>query len=147
LKSNGIIDQFKKLKKIVNMGAIKNIKIFDKLGTLVSLFKSFKASAKACNNPYNPTILGPRLRCIDAKILRSMTVKKAIENNKGNTIGTNFKKSILKFTKKTHIINFKKNVKTIIKFTFENYAAKILYCTNSLFLNFYKKCQYHNNYL
>ena len=41
------------------------------------LEKSFKASAKGCNTPLNPTLVGP-LRCwAKAKILRSNKVKNA----------------------------------------------------------------------
>lgn len=87
LKSNGITAQFKKLKIIVNKGAIKKIKILDELGIFVSLFNNFTASAIACNNPKRPTILGPLLRCIDAKIFRSNTVKNAIDKTIGNNIG------------------------------------------------------------
>jgi len=60
---------------------------------IVSFNNNFIPSANACNKPKIPTTFGPRLRCIDAKTLRSNTVKKATDNKIGKIIGKNFNKS------------------------------------------------------
>ena len=84
LKSKGIKDHISKLKEKKAIGAQKKRNIFAELGIKVSFPKSLKPSAKACKSPYKPTTLGPLLLCIAPKTLRSKTVKKAMQSNKGN---------------------------------------------------------------
>jgi hypothetical protein len=68
-----------KLKVII--GEIKNKKNVE-LDKYSTSFKSnFKPSAKGCKKPKIPSILGPLLRCILLKTLRSSNVKKAIPNS------------------------------------------------------------------
>ena len=47
----GIIDQPTKLKKKVSIGAKIKLKVFEFVGITDSFIKSFKPSAKGCNNP------------------------------------------------------------------------------------------------
>ena len=97
----------------VKIGAPIEIKVLDVDGIILSLLSNFKASAIACNNPEIPTTLGPLLRCIDANILRSITVKKATDNKIGKIIGKNFIQSLLNKNKINTILSFKLKKKNI----------------------------------
>ena len=79
-----------KLKIKVNIGAIKNITIFELLGKIVSLTNSFSPSANGCNRPKKPITLGPFLLCIIPIIFLSAIVKYATEMSKGTTIARIF---------------------------------------------------------
>lgn len=80
---NGITTQLIKLRNNVKNGAKKNKILWDFKGITISLDSNFNPSANGCKKPHNPTTLGPFRRWIDAIILRSAKVKKAIESNKG----------------------------------------------------------------
>jgi hypothetical protein len=80
---NGITTQLIKAKKNVNIGAHISTLFFVLLGNIISFESSLKPSASACNKPHAPTTFGPRLRCIEAMTLRSETVKKVTDINKG----------------------------------------------------------------
>ena len=84
-----------------NIGEKTKIHIFAACGMTVSLAKSFKASANGCNSPKNPTMFGPRRRCIAAITLRSNKVMKATEMKTGRTTLKVFNKS--KITKENDI--------------------------------------------
>ena len=71
----GKIDQLSKLIKNVSMGAKMKLNVFAFVGITASLTKSFKPSAKGCNNPKKPTEFGPKRCCIAPIIFRSANVK------------------------------------------------------------------------
>lgn len=94
------------------MGATTKTTLFATLGTIVSLAINFKASAIGCKIPHLPTTLGPRLRCIAPKTLRSNNVNKAITKITGtiikkacNTLKFNPKIKLIIFTLILKIIN------------------------------------------
>ena len=127
----------------VNIGANMNIIKLEVEGTTVSLLISLNASANACKLPKRPTTLGPLLRCMDAKTLRSITVKKATDNIIGNIIGTTFNHSILIKLNTNIKIMYLKNNK--INFTI-NSICLFLTHIKTLFLNYVKYDQTNNNY-
>lgn len=95
LLSKGITAQPNKAKEKVIIGEIKNIIKLEERGIIDSFDKSFTPSAIGWNNPNIPTTFGPRLRWVDAKTLRSKSVKKATANKTGRirdkqTIKTTF---------------------------------------------------------
>lgn len=61
-------------------GATKNKRTLALTGIKISLKSSLTPSAIAWPIPYKPVIAGPLRRCIEAIILRSATVKNAIDN-------------------------------------------------------------------
>jgi len=75
--------QATKLNINVITGAIIKINKLALLGKIGSFIINFKPSAKGCNNPNNPTTLGPFLRCIEAITLRSAKTKKATPSKRG----------------------------------------------------------------
>lgn len=79
-----------KLKIKVNIGAIKNITIFELLGKIVSLTNSFRPSANGCSRPKKPITFGPFLLCMIPIIFLSAIVKYATEMSKGTTIARIF---------------------------------------------------------
>jgi len=83
LGPKGITANVNKLKINVIIGAIINKFKEANEGKIVSFDINLTASAKGCNNPINPTLLGPIRRCIAARTLRSMRVKNATASNKG----------------------------------------------------------------
>jgi hypothetical protein len=68
------------------IGPITNTVIFACDGNIVSLLKSFTASANGCSNPYIPTTFGPFLNCIAPKIFLSANVTYATDINSGTII-------------------------------------------------------------
>jgi hypothetical protein len=85
----GITIQFNKLIAKLNTGANKKINLFAVAGIIASLNNNFTPSARGCNNPKNPTILGPFLRCIAPNIFLSANVKNATLIKIGNNIKIN----------------------------------------------------------
>lgn len=83
-KGNNV--QSVKLNDIIKIGANKKIKKFAFEGTIISFKINFIPSAIGCIKPKYPVTVGPKRRCIDAIILRSTNVKKAITTNKGISI-------------------------------------------------------------
>jgi len=75
------------------IGENTKIHILEACGITVSLASNFSASAKGCNNPKNPTILGPRRRCIAAITFRSNNVKNATEIKTGKITHKAFNKT------------------------------------------------------
>jgi len=65
-------------------GVIVKIILFECRGLIVSFKKSFSASAKGCNNPKYPTLLGPFRTCMYLNIFRSKRVVKATLTNTHN---------------------------------------------------------------
>ena len=61
VNENGIKDQPKRLKNSVKIGATRKLKVFELVGITVSLSRSLRPSARGCNKPNNPTLLGPSL--------------------------------------------------------------------------------------
>jgi hypothetical protein len=62
-----------------------------------SLITSLSPSASGCKKPQNPTVPGPRLRCIPAITFLSASVKYAIVTNKGTSVkSVKFKINIIK---------------------------------------------------
>ena len=59
--------------------------LFEPLGIIFSFVINFKASAKLCNIPNGPTILGPLLNWIRAKTFLSAYTKKATDIKTGTT--------------------------------------------------------------
>ena len=59
------------------------LNVFAFVGITASLTKSFKPSAKGCNNPKKPTEFGPNLCCIEPITFRSAKVKYATLINTG----------------------------------------------------------------
>jgi hypothetical protein len=53
------------------------------VGIIISLMINFKPSANGCKIPQNPTILQPRLLCMEAIAFRSAKVKNATTINNG----------------------------------------------------------------
>ncbi len=101
------------------VGANKKTKPLERKGITVSLLNNLMASAMACNKPKTPTILGPRLRCIEPKIFLSKIVKKATNNKIGTTKGKTFKKSKPKLNKnknKKSLNKKKKDIKINLNF-------------------------------
>ena len=76
-KLNGIKHHVNKLINKLKNGAIKKIPEYDLLGMIISFKINFKASAKGCSKPQNPTISGPSRLWTEASIFRSAKVKKA----------------------------------------------------------------------
>lgn len=72
--SKGITAHPMELDVEVIVGAAINIAKFALLGKTVSFDNDFGPSAKGCNEPKNPTTLGPLRRCIEAITLRSKRV-------------------------------------------------------------------------
>jgi len=56
------------------------------VGETYSFSSSLRASANACNNPYQPTELGPNLLCMLAIVFLSAIVIKATVNKTGTVI-------------------------------------------------------------
>lgn len=83
---NGIIDQPRRLKKKVKIGAKMKLNVFEFVGITDSFSSSFKPSANGCNNPKKPTTLGPIRCCIPPIIFRSANVKQATLIKTGKTI-------------------------------------------------------------
>ena len=72
--SNGITAQAAKLKPKVSSGARINSILLDEKGIIISLCKSFMASAIGCNRPNAPTMFGPIRSCIAPIIFLSAYV-------------------------------------------------------------------------
>jgi hypothetical protein len=98
---NGIIDQPKRLKKNVKIGAKIKLNVLAFVGITDSFNNSLSPSARGCSSPKNPTTLGPIRCCIPPIIFRSANVRYATLINTGRTIAK----------KETSIskINIKKN--------------------------------------
>jgi hypothetical protein len=65
------------------IGAIINVNKLALLGKMGSFIIYLKPSAKGCNNPNNPTTLGPFLQCMEAITSHSAKTKKATPNKRG----------------------------------------------------------------
>jgi hypothetical protein len=79
---HGITAQAIKLNINVIIGAIIKINKLALLGKMGSFIINLKPYAKGCNNPNNPTTLGPFLR-MEAITLRSAKTKKATPSKRG----------------------------------------------------------------
>jgi hypothetical protein len=94
LYSNGTNAQPIKAKKNVRADEKRNIIGLALVGKRSSLTINLTPSVIGCNIPHIPTTFGPLLRCIDAIILRSANVKKAIAISKGITVNKAIKISV-----------------------------------------------------
>lgn len=64
--------------------------VVDVAGFRGSLVKSFTASAKGCNSPHGPTMLGPFRSCMWPSNFRSTSVRNAMAANVGMIISRRF---------------------------------------------------------
>jgi len=84
--SKGTTARATKLSIDVTTGAILERDKLALLGEIGSFIANFKPSAKGCNNPNDPTTLGPFRRCTRAITLRSANTKKATPSRSGMII-------------------------------------------------------------
>src|SRR5689334_13372937 len=102
---------------------------------MVSLPINLKPSAKACNNPKIPIILGPLLRCIEAKIFLSNKVKNAIDKIIGRIMGKNLNQFKSIFKKKNIKKIFNKRIKFKNIYIFQLFNKLCNFITIYYYLN------------